>query len=76
MSQYPREQDNTMTQIDCLLEVAKKLKEARTLGEACSDRALLYFIDMTIVHVCESLGSRPESQRAVESHLNLAHAAH
>ena len=42
-----------MTKVDCLIEVAKKLKEARILGEACSDRALLYFIDMTIVHVCE-----------------------
>ena len=42
-----------MTKIDCLIEVAKKLKEARILGESCSDRALLYFIDMTIVHVCE-----------------------
>ena len=47
-----------MTKIDCLVEVAKKLKEARILGESCSDRALLYFIDMTIVHVCDSLGAR------------------
>ena len=48
-----------MTKIDCLIEVAKKLKEARTLGETCSDRALLYFIDMTIVHVCELSWRQP-----------------
>ena len=64
-----------MTKVDCLIEVAKKLKEARTLGEACSDRALLYFIDMTIVHVCDSLGSRSDSRGAPEARLNLAHAS-
>jgi len=74
MSQALRERDNTMTKVDCLIEVAKKLKEARTLGEACSDRALLYFIDMTIVHVCDSLGSRSDSRGAAEARLNLAHA--
>ena len=75
MLQEPRERDKTMTKVDCLIEVAKKLKEARILGEACSDRALLYFIDMTIVHVCDSLGSRPESPRAAPARLNLAHAS-
>jgi hypothetical protein len=64
-----------MTQIDCLFEVARKLKEARALGEACSDRALLYFIDMTIVHVCDALDARSEPERAADSHLSLAHAA-
>ena len=64
-----------MTQIDCLFEVARKLKEARTLGEACSDRALLYFIDMTIAHVCDSLGSEPETLGADGSHVSLADAA-
>jgi hypothetical protein len=64
-----------MTQIDCLFEVARKLKEARALGEACSDRALLYFIDMTIVHVCDALDAGSEPQDAAESHLSLAHAA-
>jgi hypothetical protein len=61
-----------MTRIDYLLEVAKKLKEARTIGEACSDRALLYFIDMTIVHVCDSLGSHQEPK---DARLRLAHAS-
>ena len=64
-----------MTQIDCLFEVARKLKEARTLGEACSDRALLYFIDMTIVHVCDSLGAHAETQGAAEGHVSLVHVA-
>jgi hypothetical protein len=76
MPQHLRKQDNAMTQIDRLLEVAKKLKEARILGESCSDRALLYFIDMTIVHVCDSLGSEPETQGAAESHVSRLHAAH
>jgi hypothetical protein len=64
-----------MTKIDCLVEVAKKLKEARILGESCSDRALLYFIDMTIVHVCDSLDAHPETKAAPEAHVSLAHAA-
>ena len=64
-----------MTQIDCLFEVARKLKEARTLGEGCSDRALLYFIDMTIVHVCDSLTSHTENERVPEPHVGLIHAA-
>ena len=64
-----------MTKIDCLIEVAKKLKEARILGESCSDRALLYFIDMSIVHVCDSLGAHAETQSAAEGHVSLVHAA-
>jgi len=64
-----------MTKVDCLIEVAKKLKEARALGEACSDRALLYFIDMTMVHVCDSLGAQQPSHEGAEAHLNLAHAS-
>jgi hypothetical protein len=64
-----------MTKTDCLVEIAKKLREARTLGERCSDRALLYFIDMTIVHVCDSLGSHPEAKGAAEAHVSLGDAA-
>jgi hypothetical protein len=64
-----------MTQIDSLVEVAKKLREARTLGESCSDRALLYFIDMTIAHVCDSLDSRTRTQRAADSHVRLVQTA-
>ena len=50
-----------MTKTDCLIEVAKKLREARALGERTSDRALVYFIDMTIAHVCDSLDARSET---------------
>jgi len=64
-----------MTKIDCLVEVAKKLKEARTLGEACSDRALLYFLDMTIVHVCDSLEFYQERKDAADTRPALAHAS-
>ncbi len=59
-----------MTKIDCLIEVAKKLKEARNLGERCSDRALLYFIDMTLAHVCEQLDVRSEAKGAEDNHAN------
>jgi hypothetical protein len=69
------EQDSTMTKIDCLIEVAKKLREARALGERSSDRALLYFIDMTIAHVCDSLDARSETKEASEHRLSLTRAA-
>ena len=78
----PREQDNAMTQFDCLVEVARKLKEARAIGEGCSDRALLYFIDMTIVHVCDALGARdalaarPDSKSGPEAQLSVLQVAH
>ena len=65
-----------MTETDCLIEVAKKLKEARILGETCSDRALLYFIDMTIVHVCDSLGSKPQPQAGIAAYRSHSRAAH
>jgi hypothetical protein len=68
-------QDNTMTKIDCLIEVATKLKEARTLGERCPDRALLYFIDMTLAHVCDSLDSHSETKEATEDRLSFTRAA-
>ena len=58
-----------MTQIDRLFEVARKLKEARTLGEACSDRALLYFIDS------DSLDSQTQTKGAAESHVSLVQTA-
>ena len=64
-----------MTQIDCLIEVASKLKEACTLGERSHDRALLYFIDMTIAHVCDSLDCRAATKSAAEDRVSLIHAA-
>ena len=61
-------QDSAMTKIDCLIEVAKKLREARALGERSSDRALIYFIDMTIAHVCDSLDTRSQTKALDEDH--------
>jgi hypothetical protein len=52
----------TMTKVDCLIEVAKKLREARAFGEQTSDRALVYFIDMTLAHVCDSLDARSDTK--------------
>ncbi len=64
-----------MTKIDCLIEVATKLREARALGERCSDRALVYFIDMTIAHVCDSLDARSETKGAEDKQTSLIKAA-
>ena len=64
-----------MTKIDCLIQVAKKLREARSLAERTSDRALLYFIDMTLAHVCDSLDARSKTQGAAEDRARLARAA-
>jgi hypothetical protein len=64
-----------MTQIDCLIEVAKKLKEVRTLGERSSDPALLYFIDMTIAHVCDQLDARSDTKGAPDDDASAIKAA-
>jgi hypothetical protein len=74
----PRERpkrDSTMTRIDHLIEVAKKLREARNLAERCSDRALLYFIDMTIAHACDALGASPEAKSIPQKQASPIHAA-
>ena len=50
-----------MTKIDCLIEVAKKLREAEnTRASAARTGRSCYFIDMTIAHVCDSLDARSE----------------
>ena len=64
-----------MTKIDCLIEVARKLREARALGERSSDRALLYFIDMTIAHVCDSLDACSENKATEDNHASPIKAA-
>jgi hypothetical protein len=69
------EQDSTMTKIDCLIEVARKLREARALGERSSDRALLYFLDMTVAHVCDSLDACSKTKAAEDKHASLVKAA-
>ena len=68
-------QDSTMTKIDCLIEVAKKLREARALGERSQDRALLYFIDMTIAHVCDLLDACSETKGAKDNRASAIKAA-
>jgi hypothetical protein len=68
-------QDSTMTKIDCLIEVAKKLREARALGERSQDRALLYFIDMTIAHVCDSLDACSETKGCKDNRASAIKAA-
>jgi hypothetical protein len=70
-----QERDSTMTKIDCLIEVAKKLREARTFGEGASDFALLYFIDMTLAHVCDSLDVSSETKAGEDKPANLIKAA-
>jgi hypothetical protein len=70
-----QEQDSTMTKIDCLIEVAKTLREARTLGERSSDPALLYFIDMSLAHVCDQLDARSEAKGARDNHASASKAA-
>ncbi|HEY1782633.1 MAG TPA: hypothetical protein VGG79_19740 [Roseiarcus sp.] len=64
-----------MTKIDCLIEVAKTLREARSLAERSSDRALLYFIDMTIAHICDSLDAHSDRKRAKVKHERPVKAA-
>jgi hypothetical protein len=64
-----------MTKIDCLIEVARKLRETRALGERSSDRALLYFIDMTIAQVCDSIDACSETEAVEDKHARLVKAA-
>jgi hypothetical protein len=64
-----------MKKIDSLIDVANKLREARVLGERCADPALLYFIDMTIAHLCVSLDARFESESAKANRATRIRAA-
>ena len=64
-----------MTKIDCLIEVARKLREARASGNEARTERLLYFIDMTIAHVCDSLDARSETKGAEDKHASLVKAA-
>jgi len=46
-----------MSKIDGLIEVARMLKDARSIANGCSDKALVYFMDMAIFEVCEALAA-------------------
>jgi hypothetical protein len=46
-----------MSKIDALIEVARALKDARSIAEGCSNKRLVYFMDMAISEVCEALAA-------------------
>ncbi len=50
-----KNQQSPMSENEVLVDVAKILKGARSLAETCSERTLLYFIDMAIFEACEAL---------------------
>ena len=50
-----------MSKTDALVEVARKLKDARGVAEKCPKRTLLYFIDMAIFEACEALAIAPDA---------------
>jgi len=54
-----KNQQSPMSEIEVLLDVARILRGARSLAETCSERTLLYFIDMAIFEACEALASTP-----------------
>jgi hypothetical protein len=45
------------SKIDALIEVARTLKDARSIAERCSNKTLVYFLDMAIFEVCEALAA-------------------
>jgi hypothetical protein len=45
------------SKIDGLIEVARMLKDARSIVNGCSNKALVYFMDMAIFEVCEALAA-------------------
>jgi hypothetical protein len=56
------------SKIDGLIEVARMLKDARSIAEGCSNKALVYFMDMAIFEVCEALAALrgPDSAYAAQ----------
>jgi hypothetical protein len=54
-----KNQESPMSKNELLVDVAKILKGARSLAETCSERTLLYLIDMAICEACEALASTP-----------------
>jgi hypothetical protein len=53
-----------ISEIDTLIEVARTLKDARSMAEGCSNKALLRFIDLSILEVCEALAALQRSGSA------------
>jgi hypothetical protein len=54
-------QQSPMSENEVLVDVAKILRGARSLAETCSERTLLYFIDLAIFEACEALTSAPNA---------------
>jgi hypothetical protein len=46
-----------MSKIDGLIEVVRMLKDARSMAEGCSNKTIMYFMDMAIFEVCETLAA-------------------
>jgi hypothetical protein len=67
MRQNVKKQRSAVSEKDTLVEVAMTVKSARCIAEACSDPTLLYFLDMAVLHACESLDSVATADRAEES---------
>ena len=55
LGQRSSESTNMNSPTDTLVAVAEQLRKVRNVAESSGDRMLLYFIDMTILHVCESI---------------------
>jgi hypothetical protein len=56
------------SKIDALIEVARTLKDARSVAEGCSNKTLIYFMDMAIVEVCEALAALRSPGSAYGAH--------
>ena len=50
------------SEFDILSEVAHGLDDIRCLLESTNDHLAIYFIDMAIRHVCDSIATRPPAQ--------------
>jgi hypothetical protein len=50
-----KNQPSPISENEVLVDVAKILRGARSLAETCSERTLLYFIDLAIFEACEAL---------------------
>lgn len=57
-----------MSKTDGLIEVARMLKDARSIAKGGSNKALVYFVDMAIFEVCEALAALrgPDSTYAAQ----------
>jgi hypothetical protein len=51
-----------MSENEVVIDIANTLKIARSLAQTCSERTLLYFIDMAIFEACEVLASAPNKK--------------